>query len=1027
MSGDSSNAGLLAQVEELKARLAEAEDVLNAIRNGEVDAVVVQGTLGEQIYTLSGTGLVYRHLIESMSEGAVTLSRDGIILYCNRYLAVMLGRPLEQVLGSPLRSYVHPDDAASYDKVFTQAYAAPSSTELSLVSTDNHVIPARLSAARFLEGSSETIFCIVATDLTEQKKRLDQVAAAERLARSILDQTADAIIVCDADGIVIRASAAAIMLCGHDPTLRHVEEVFSFQTEDGKRLLPLTAPESKSLRNLDISMECRGKRRDLILNVGPLVYDVTKSGHVITLTDITERKRAEMMASRLAAIVESSTDAIIGRDLESKVTSWNKGAEDLFGFSAGEMRGASILRTIPPGREHEERDLILQIANGVTVPPFDTQRMTKDGRTVEISLRASPIKNSAGKVVGVASVARDITDRKQTEKRIRYLNRVYAVLSGVNMLIVHERDTKKLFKGACRIATEVGGFRMALLCTLDPTSRGLTLAASSGKDRGFVANVRRQLAMPDNSISAFMLRTLDEKHALVENYEEQDAHSSAMSSKQRMPPGSMAALPLIVDGQVVGIITLFAGEEHFFQKEEMSLLNDLAGNIAFAIDYIGKEKKLHYLAFYDGLTGLANRHLFLDRAAQQLRGIASSSRKLAFFLIDLERFRNINESLGRTIGDNVLKQVARWLVTHFKDETLVARLGADQFAALLPGIEQGSDAARFAEHMLDDFARHPFQEAESALRLVAKLGVALSPDDATEADILLRNAEAALKKAKAGGDRYLFYTQRMTEEVALKLALENQLQQAFKNKEFVIFYQPKVNSTTAEVLGAEALIRWNRPGVGIVSPITFIGILEETGLIHEIGLWILHEALRHSESWHARGLLRVPVAVNFSPIQFRHPSFLNSFLKEIESLPGIADWVEVEITESTLVEGSENNIHTLAVMRDMGIFVSIDDFGTGFSGLSYLIKLPVDGLKIDRSFITHMSQSPNNLALVSTIIDLAHALNLKVVAEGVETEEQAKLLRLLRCDEIQGFYISEPMPLAQFEEKYLKSTRPRSR
>jgi EAL domain-containing protein (putative c-di-GMP-specific phosphodiesterase class I) len=312
-----------------------------------------------------------------------------------------------------------------------------------------------------------------------------------------------------------------------------------------------------------------------------------------------------------------------------------------------------------------------------------------------------------------------------------------------------------------------------------------------------------------------------------------------------------------------------------------------------------------------------------------------------------------------------------------------------------------------------------FRLGGTVFRIAAKVGVALFPEDGVDADTLLKNAEAALKKAKAGGDRYLFYKQKMTETVAGKLTLENQLRQALDKGEFVLHYQPKVNLESGKLASAEALIRWNDPRTGLVPPSRFIPVLEETGLIYEVGRWALRKAIDDYLRWRGAGLPAVRIAVNVSPLQLRN----RGFIAEIKEAIGIGaqaqDGLELEITESLIMEDINHNIATLHAIRGMGVNVAIDDFGTGFSSLSYLAKLPVDTLKIDRSFVVDMTAGPQGLALVSTIISLAHSLKLKVVAEGVEIEEQARLLRLLSCDEMQGYLFSKPLPGNIFESRFL--------
>jgi diguanylate cyclase (GGDEF)-like protein len=486
---------------------------------------------------------------------------------------------------------------------------------------------------------------------------------------------------------------------------------------------------------------------------------------------------------------------------------------------------------------------------------------------------------------------------------------------------------------------------------------------------------------------------------------------------------SMAVIPLIVAGKATGILGLYANESDFFQEEEISILTELTADVAFAIDHIDNQQRLEYLAYYDSLTGLANRSLFIERANQCIRSASSAEQGVAMVLIDLERFKNINDSLGQPVGDELLLQVAAWLGARLADPTLLARIASDHFAMMLPHARTPGDAARELEKMISDFHDSTFLLGGSGFRIAAKFGVSIFPDDGADGESLFRHAEAALKNAKASGDRYLFYTQKMTETVARKLTLENQLRQALDNEEFVLHYQPKMNLQSGRLTSAEALIRWNDPRTGLVPPGMFIPILEETGLIYEVGRWAMRKSLEDYLRWRNAGLFAVRIAVNVSPVQLRHPDFVAEVQRVIGIDAHAAEGLELEITESMIMADVKQSTASLQAISDMGITIAIDDFGTGYSSLGYLSKLPVDTLKIDRSFIIEMTETPDGLSLVSTMINLAHSLRLKVVAEGVETEEQSNLLRLLKCDEMQGYLFSKPVPGEIFEAKFLGLAR----
>jgi diguanylate cyclase (GGDEF)-like protein len=649
----------------------------------------------------------------------------------------------------------------------------------------------------------------------------------------------------------------------------------------------------------------------------------------------------------------------------------------------------------------------------------DTSReelLLKDGRTVD--RYSSPVIGADLTHYGRIWYFRDLTDSKKAQKRITYLNRVYAMLSSINGLIVRTDKREKLFDEACRIVVD-GGFRMAMIALPDPSSHLLVPVASQGKDAALLASITSILSSESSASQTMCVRGLRQKQVVVSNHVQDDAQ--VLFSAHYIAAGihSMAVFPLLVADVAVGILALYASESEFFHDDELKLLTELAGDVAFAIDHIEKQERLNYFAYYDALTGLANRSLFMERVAQAARSGQSAGHKIAIVLIDLERFRHINDSLGRAAGDALLRKLGQWLSRYVGDPNLLARVGADHFALLMPVVQHGEGVEALLAAMTKSLLEHPFRLNEAIFRVAVKAGVALFPDHGADTDALYRNAEAALKKAKASGERYLLYTQSMNEQVAAKLTLENQLRQALRRGEFVLHYQPKVDLVSGRMTSAEALIRWNKPMEGLVAPGHFIAVLEEIGLIHEVGRWAIGQASLDYRRWYAAGLEPVRIAVNVSALQLRNRGFIDEVRTLVESHSNVAGGLELEITESLIMEDVMHSISSLQAIRALGLTVAIDDFGTGFSSLSYLSKLPVDTLKIDRSFVINMTLTPEGLSLVSTIINLAHGLKLKVVAEGVETEEQARLLRLLSCDEMQGYLFSKPVAADQFERLFL--------
>jgi diguanylate cyclase (GGDEF)-like protein/PAS domain S-box-containing protein len=643
-----------------------------------------------------------------------------------------------------------------------------------------------------------------------------------------------------------------------------------------------------------------------------------------------------------------------------------------------------------------------------------------DGTLRWVEFRGFPVVES-GALVRIAGAAKDITERRVAEDRIKRLNRLYAMSSAINGLIVRVSDREEVFAQACRIAVDAGGFAMACVGVVDAQSGDGKIIARHGGQASFVDRIELTAREGTSWSERPASRALRLNHAVIcdDTAREPSLSTAERADLRRRGHLSIGCFPLTASGRPDAVLILYAGSVDVFDAEETRLLDELAGDVSFALDHIEKRERLDYLAYYDAVTGLANRSLFLERVAQYARGAANGDHTLAVYLIDLQHFKNINDSFGQAMGDSLLRQVAQWLTRRTGDAGSLARVGADHFAVVVSRLEPARPLAAMLDGVIADLLAQTFHLNDSTLKIDVRVGVAVFAADGHGAEALFRNAEAALKKAKAGGERILFYTPSMTSTVAAKLTLETQLRLALEREEFVLHYQPKVNFVSGLPVAAEALIRWNDPRTGLVPPGRFIPVLEETGLIHEVGRWALAQALADYKRWRDAGLPAVRIAVNVSPLQLRHRGFVAEIERAIGPDRQAASGLELEITESLIMADVNHSIATLAAIRAMGVTIAIDDFGTGFSSLSYLSKLPVDTLKIDRSFVVAMTEGRQGLALVSTIIDLARSFELKVVAEGVETEDQSRLLRLLRCDELQGWLFSKAVPTAVFESRFL--------
>jgi diguanylate cyclase (GGDEF)-like protein/PAS domain S-box-containing protein len=713
-------------------------------------------------------------------------------------------------------------------------------------------------------------------------------------------------------------------------------------------------------------------------------------------------RRAQLMAN-LAHVVTAP---------DGSFETWSETLPELIG-----VKPADVVRTtrrwldlIHPDDRARFRETALAARADCKRHDVEYRLCRSDGTWIHVRQAMEPIEGARARQGGLRwfNTLQDITAQKVAEERIQRLNRVYAVLSGINSLIVRVRRQDELFKAACDLLVRHGSFRAAWIGLVDEGADCVQVKASAGGPEGFFETARLSLVegTPGFGLPSEVLRTL--KPAVAQ--ELQSSASVRMREYRSWGIKSLCMFPLVIADKGVGVLALYASQVEFFDENEMRLLLELAGDISFAIDTIRKGEKAAYLTFYDPLTELPNRTLFYERLEQGVRA-TKEGRQLSLTLLDVERLRTINDTLGRQAGDDLLRQIGGRLVDNAGDEGWIARLAGDVFAVVFPDVAGAEDlASRTAQSLREVFAR-PYRVHGEELRIGGRLGIALYPANARDAEDLVGNAEAALKKAKATGERYLFYEQRMAERVSERLSLENQLRRALENDEFVLYYQPKVDLESRAVVGVEALLRWQSPQLGLVPPMKFIPILEENGLILEVGSWALRRAALEHKAWAGQGLRAPRLAVNVSAIQLRQRDFVR-VLEEAIGHGVKPTGIDLELTESLVMDDIEANIAKLQAIRALGVDIAIDDFGTGYSSLAYLAKLPVQMLKIDRSFIKALHDDPNAMTLVSTMISLAHSLRLKVVAEGVETEEQAKMLRLLRCDQMQGYLISKPVPAA---------------
>jgi len=652
-----------------------------------------------------------------------------------------------------------------------------------------------------------------------------------------------------------------------------------------------------------------------------------------------------------------------------------------------------------------------------------------------------PILSSDGNSNMVLGISVDITERKEQELSLARLNRMHTMLSAISSAITRITNPNELLKEACRIAVDDGGFALAWYGLADHQSHLLKPFIYSGEDRGILNDLEIGLDV-DSSEFGYTLNNLINLQApmsinlidfsIVNNLVEVPVYVDLLLQNGFQ---SLASFPIVIDEALVGIMVMYSENENKFDHDEMALLTSLADDISFALNYQKNQEALNYATLFDPLTELPNRQFFLEQVELDIQTNNYDNTFLIMLLIDIRHFGMINDSFGKSKGDQLLKMICERLSTN--QPTHLARVAANTFAMTLSGIHNETEVGHALQKYLIDLFNMPFVIDGQSLSLSLRSGVSLFPTDGKEAEVLFANAEVALKNAKQSNTEYMFYTSDMNDRVTEQLLMESQLHQAIIEKQFVMYYQPKYAASSGVLVGFEALIRWISPERGFVPPFEFISILEESGMILEVGNWLTRQVATDYIKWKKLGLNPPPIAVNVSAVQLKNPNFVDIIRSSIwghidETMiieeKGISkngkDFaaIDLEITESVLMEDIDRLIPSLKELQEAGFRISIDDFGTGYSSFSYLTKIPLNTIKIDRSFITHISTDADQRMIVSTIILLAHALKLTVIAEGVETNEQREELIKMGCDELQGYLLGKPMPSGDVESLLSKQT-----
>src|SRR5881398_2582216 len=609
------------------------------------------------------------------------------------------------------------------------------------------------------------------------------------------------------------------------------------------------------------------------------------------------------------------------------------------------------------------------------------------------------------------------------ERQVARLTRVLQMLSGINSALVRIQNRDEVMAETCRLAHGVGGYSIAMLALINPTTRMARPVGWAGYE--FLPRPEQEFPVADHETgdTSLMGRVIRTGEAVL--CPDLVSFPHVIHGRDKLIAAgvrSLACLPLRVDNTPVGSFLCGTGGSTVIGQDELLLLEEVAANLSFALQYLDKQDAVHFLSYFEPLTGLAKRALFCERLSRLLMRGTDSLPRPEVTVFDITHLSVINDSFGRHTGDRLLQCVADRLKAHFPDTEQLAHLGGGTFACVNASREHANAEIRtLHEDVARVFAR-PFSVDGREIVAEIKSGVACYPDDGREANELVQNAEAALKEAKTSGERYLHHRIEMNSELAQRLGMEQRLRAALETDQFRLYYQPKITLRNGRVAGVEALLRWQDPETGLVAPAVFLPLLESAGLMTAAGTWVIRQAASDCRAWRLQGLPPLRVAVNVSPPELRRRKIADEILECIGDLAGDPDWgVDLEITEGVLSGDASSCVNALRLLRAAGVRIAIDDFGTGFSSLGRLSELPIDTLKIDRSFTSRLPTDRKSGTLVSTIIALARAFDMTTVAEGVENRAQLDYLLREGCDESQGYLHTKPLPASEFEAWLLRN------
>ncbi len=811
----------------------------------------------------------------------------------------------------------------------------------------------------------------ISRDITERKKTEDLLLKSESIYKNVLSSALDGFMIISMQGTIIDVNKAYAELSGYE---KHELRGLNINHLDASQSRQFTLKQAQQIiQNRGERYTSCHKHKDghlIEVEINITYWGEEGGKFFIFIKDITERIAAEkkllQSESKFRRIFETTpTIAVQGYNKERKVIYWNKASEALYGYSSQEAMGRQLEELIIPEemKENVINDVDHWLETGVAMPASELTLKHASGSPVTVFSSHAMITGTNDEIE-MYCIDIDLSAQKKAEDQANTLSQALEQ-SPISVVLTNTKGVIEYVNGTF---SRITGYQ------LDEVKGQHTRILKSGKTRK------------------------SQYQALWSAITSGQAWQGELQNKKK-------------NGEI------------FWEHAHIAPVMDTNGEIKHYLavkqditQHKKQEEQILYQAHYDSLTGLPNRFLSLDRLAQMLKDAHRNNDKVAVLFLDIDDFKKVNDTLGHQIGDELLIQASSRLKRILRESDVVGRLGGDEFIVLLSHIEDSSDISLLAQKLLDEF-RDTFIIENRELAATISIGIAIYPTDSLSPEELLRQADSAMYHSKEQGrNTYNFFTQKMNQNINRRLKVEEQLRGALQREELEVFFQPLVNISNRQVIGAEALLRWNNQQLGQVTPDEFIPLAEQTGLINAIGDYVLDSTFKATSLWQQHSKQDLKIAINVSPRQFREPNFIGNLKQKIMQYRLPSDLIELEITEGVLLSGEAEIDRALEELNQLGVSISMDDFGTGYSSLSYLRSYPFDTLKIDKSFINDITVDHSDLELVSAAIAMGHGLNLKVIAEGIETEEQYKLLAALNCDYGQGYLFGKPVPLQEFNK-----------